>query len=77
MKIANREHAISRGEISEERKDRFEKAEQAHEKLLTAARALAEGLHVELPDFPEEKAPEMSVRMADLSLASGVCLYSC
>ena len=66
MRVSNQEHAIARGEISEERKDRYEKAFQSHQKLLASAQSIADGLNLSIPDFPEDKTTEISVKFADI-----------
>ncbi|KAI8916749.1 armadillo-type protein [Powellomyces hirtus] len=53
---ANHEHYIHRGEINEERQERYQKALKAYEKLFAGAQTLAECLDRDLPDLPEDQS---------------------
>ncbi|KAJ9078754.1 mRNA decay protein [Entomophthora muscae] len=50
----NQERYISRGEIHEDTKARYEMHFKAYEKHLQLAQAIAECLHIEMPDLPKE-----------------------
>ncbi|TPX30482.1 hypothetical protein SmJEL517_g05965 [Synchytrium microbalum] len=54
MEHANQEHLIARGEVSEERQERFEKNMKTYERLLTGVQALADALDQEMPDLPKD-----------------------
>ncbi|TPX42303.1 hypothetical protein SeMB42_g00930 [Synchytrium endobioticum] len=60
MEHANQEHLITKGEISDERQERFEKNMKAYERLLSGVHALADALDQEMPDLPEEQLPAAS-----------------
>ncbi|CAO3634305.1 unnamed protein product [Cunninghamella blakesleeana] len=51
----NHETLFSRGELSEETKQKFEKATKQYEKLLSNTETIADGLDLELPDLPEDE----------------------
>ncbi|TPX58145.1 hypothetical protein SpCBS45565_g08073 [Spizellomyces sp. 'palustris'] len=51
----NHEHYITRGEISEDRQERYEKGMKTYEKLLSGTQTLAEFLEQEMPDLPEDE----------------------
>ncbi|KAJ3089612.1 hypothetical protein HK102_005928 [Quaeritorhiza haematococci] len=51
----NHEFFIARGEITEDRQERYEKELKAYEKFLNSAQTLAEYLQLELPELPEEE----------------------
>ncbi|RKO91807.1 armadillo-type protein [Blyttiomyces helicus] len=51
---SNNEHFIARGEINEERQERYEKALKSYEKLLESTQVLADYLDQEMPDLPED-----------------------
>ncbi|KAJ3180123.1 hypothetical protein HDU85_004126 [Gaertneriomyces sp. JEL0708] len=56
MEKQNHEHFIARGEISEERQERYEKNLRAYEKLLANTQTLAENLDQEMPELPEDES---------------------
>ncbi|CAG8642042.1 10326_t:CDS:2, partial [Cetraspora pellucida] len=51
----NHESYITRGEITEETKQNYEKAVKAFEKFLQNAQVLADSLEIEMPDLPEDE----------------------
>ncbi|KAJ3066697.1 hypothetical protein HDU98_010017 [Podochytrium sp. JEL0797] len=51
--VSNYEHAVARGEVSEERQERFQRALKTYEKLVTNCQSLALSLDQEMPDLPE------------------------
>ncbi|CAO3628795.1 unnamed protein product [Cunninghamella echinulata] len=57
QKISRRNHEtlFARGELSEETKQKFEKATKQYEKLLSNTETFADGLDLELPDLPEDE----------------------
>ncbi|KAI9348756.1 armadillo-type protein [Zopfochytrium polystomum] len=59
VEASNYEHAIARGEISEDRQERLEKGIKTYEKLLANAKVLSEHLGEQMPDLPDrEKTAE-------------------
>ncbi|KAJ3285377.1 hypothetical protein HK104_009522, partial [Borealophlyctis nickersoniae] len=56
MEKRNHEHYIARGEITEDRQERYEKDLKAYEKLLASTQTLAEYLEQEMPDLPEDES---------------------
>lgn len=56
MERHNNEILFARGELSEENKQRFEKASKTYEKLLSHTQTLADALNEEMPDLPENEA---------------------
>ncbi|KAJ3164285.1 hypothetical protein HK101_000477, partial [Irineochytrium annulatum] len=56
MEQSNYEHSISRGEVSEERQERFQKGTKIYEKLLANTKILAANLSAEMPELPEEES---------------------
>lgn len=68
MEKNNHEHYIARGEINEDRQDRYEKSLKAYEKLLASAQTLAEALDLELPDLPKDEGmTRLGIGIADSS----------
>ncbi|KAG1175001.1 hypothetical protein G6F70_000728 [Rhizopus microsporus] len=55
MERHNNEILFARGELSEENKQRFEKASKTYEKLLSHTQTLADALNEEMPDLPENE----------------------
>ncbi|KAF7727252.1 hypothetical protein EC973_007865 [Apophysomyces ossiformis] len=51
----NHETLFARGELSEETKQKYEKATKAYEKLLNNTQVLADALDLEMPDLPEDE----------------------
>ncbi|KAJ3392526.1 hypothetical protein HDU84_004011 [Entophlyctis sp. JEL0112] len=51
--ISNYEHAVARGEISEERQERYARAQKTYSKLLANVTALSASLNVEMIALPE------------------------
>ncbi|RUP46340.1 nonsense-mediated mRNA decay 2 protein [Jimgerdemannia flammicorona] len=51
----NHETLITRGDLSEETKQNYEKAMKSYEKFLANTQNLADALDVEMPDLPEEQ----------------------
>lgn len=56
MEHRNHETLFARGELSEESKQRHEKATKAYEKLLGHTQTLADALNEDMPDLPEDEA---------------------
>ncbi|CAG8474585.1 970_t:CDS:10 [Diversispora eburnea] len=52
---SNHEYYITRGEITEETKQNYEKAVKTFEKLLQNAQILADSLDIDMPDLPEDE----------------------
>ncbi|KAJ3156448.1 hypothetical protein HDU89_004230 [Geranomyces variabilis] len=66
MEKSNHEHMIARGDISEERQERYQKTSKAYEKLLSGAQILAECLDRELPNLPDaESMTRNSIGISD------------
>ncbi|KAI8096391.1 armadillo-type protein [Halteromyces radiatus] len=55
MDRRNNETLFARGDLSEETKQRHEKATKLYEKLLANTETLADGLDEEMPDLPEDE----------------------
>ncbi|ORX47013.1 ARM repeat-containing protein [Hesseltinella vesiculosa] len=57
QKMNNRNHDIlfSKGQLSDDVKQRFEKNTKTYEKLLAQTETLTDGLDLEMPDLPEEE----------------------
>ncbi|ORY37765.1 ARM repeat-containing protein [Rhizoclosmatium globosum] len=51
--VSNYEHAVARGEVSEERQERFQKASKVYEALLKNVQSMSNHLGLEMPDLPE------------------------
>ncbi|KAI8610142.1 armadillo-type protein [Chytriomyces sp. MP71] len=51
--VSNYEHAVSRGEVSEERQERFQRGIKIYEKLVANVQSLSASLGAEMPDLPE------------------------
>ncbi|CAO3598476.1 unnamed protein product [Absidia cylindrospora] len=64
----NHETLFARGELSEETKQRYEKATKSYEKLLANSETLADGLNEEMPDLPED---EGVTKVSIVSTSSG------
>ncbi|KAJ1548613.1 hypothetical protein HK405_001884 [Cladochytrium tenue] len=60
LEASNYEHAIARGEISEDRQERLQKGLKVYEKLLANTRVLAEYLGQTMPDLPEDETKNTS-----------------
>ncbi|KAI8639204.1 armadillo-type protein [Parasitella parasitica] len=56
MERHNNEVLFARGELSEENKQRQEKATKAYEKLLNHTQTLSDALDVDMPDLPSDEA---------------------
>ncbi|KAI9361822.1 armadillo-type protein, partial [Pilaira anomala] len=56
MERHNNEILFARGELSDETKQRFEKATKAYEKILNHTQTLSDALDVDMPDLPTEDA---------------------
>ncbi|KAG2228461.1 hypothetical protein INT48_003160, partial [Thamnidium elegans] len=66
MERHNNEVLFSRGELSEETKQRFEKATKAYEKILTHTQTLSDALDVDMPDLPaDDGASKQSIVSAN------------
>ncbi|TPX76804.1 hypothetical protein CcCBS67573_g01935 [Chytriomyces confervae] len=60
--VSNYEHAVARGEVSEERQERFQRGLKLYEKLLSSCQSVASSLGLEMPDLPEpESADKLSI----------------
>ncbi|KAI8142032.1 armadillo-type protein [Fennellomyces sp. T-0311] len=64
----NREILFTRGELSDELKQDYEKVSKAYEKLLNNTQTLADALDLEMPELPEE---EGVTRVSIVSAGSG------
>jgi regulator of nonsense transcripts 2 len=52
VETSNIEHQIARGELSDEREERYQKALKAYERLLANTQILSQGLGLPMPDLP-------------------------
>ncbi|KAG0174672.1 hypothetical protein DFQ30_003435 [Apophysomyces sp. BC1015] len=64
----NHETLFARGELSEETKQKYEKATKVYEKLLNNTQILADALDMEMPDLPED---EGMTKISIVSAGSG------
>ncbi|KAG0740844.1 hypothetical protein G6F23_008004 [Rhizopus arrhizus] len=67
MERHNNETLFARGELSEESKQRFEKATKAYEKFLGHTQTLADALALDMPDLPEDEAANKQSSMVSNS----------
>ncbi|KAJ3021095.1 UNVERIFIED_CONTAM: hypothetical protein HDU68_009800 [Siphonaria sp. JEL0065] len=54
--VSNYEHAVARGEVSEERQERFQRAQKVYEKFLANTQSISQNLGLEMPDLPEPES---------------------
>jgi regulator of nonsense transcripts 2 len=55
MERHNNEILFSKGDLSDETKQRFEKAQKVYEKLLNHTQSLSDALDKDMPDLPEDE----------------------
>ncbi|KAI9106044.1 armadillo-type protein [Phlyctochytrium arcticum] len=63
---ANHEHYIARGEINEDRRERYERDVKAYDKFFSSTQTLAQSLKADMPELPhDETITRMGIHISD------------